>query len=114
MSKNSSCSVLLGGLKEGNKKAFCRLFELYWEPMFVMAKSFLSNDDLAKDIVQNIWVKLWRERERTFFGLPLSHRDRFFGKFSSWGIGYITPDGSVLHHGIVIRIWKSLFVYRIF
>ena len=55
---------MLEGLKEGNKKAFCQLFELYWEPMFVTAKSYLLNDDLAKDIVQNIWVKLWTERER--------------------------------------------------
>ena len=55
--------LLLGEFKKGNQKAFRGLFDLFWEPMFLNARSIVSNADIAKDIVQNIWVDLWQKRE---------------------------------------------------
>ncbi|MGJ8716209.1 RNA polymerase sigma factor [Maribacter stanieri] len=55
--------LLLSQYRNGNRKAFQKLFELYWEPMFLKAKSILSSEDVAKDIVQDIWVELWKRRE---------------------------------------------------
>ena len=55
--------LLLSQYRNGNRKAFQKLFELYWEPMFLKAKSILSSEDVAKDIVQDVWVELWKRRE---------------------------------------------------
>lgn len=55
--------LLLSQFRNGNQKAFHKLFELYWESMFLKAQSILGDRDLAKDIVQDIWVELWKSRE---------------------------------------------------
>ncbi|WP_339710690.1 sigma-70 family RNA polymerase sigma factor [uncultured Kriegella sp.] len=61
--KSYTNELLVTQFKNGNKKAFQKLFEQYWESMFVQAKAILSDGDIAKDIVQEIWVELWRSKE---------------------------------------------------
>ncbi len=65
MSEKSSYTndLLFVQFKKGNGKAFRKLFELYWEPMFIRAKSMVRNEDVAKDIIQDIWKDLWERRE---------------------------------------------------
>ncbi|MEP3371962.1 MAG: sigma-70 family RNA polymerase sigma factor [Maribacter dokdonensis] len=55
--------LLVSQFKCGNRKAFHKLFEMYWESMFLKAKSIIFNEDVAKDVVQDIWVELWKGRE---------------------------------------------------
>jgi hypothetical protein len=54
--KLNTNDLLLADFQKGNQQAFRTLFELFWEPMFVNAKSIVRNADIAKDSVQNIWV----------------------------------------------------------
>nr|WP_299071032.1 RNA polymerase sigma-70 factor [uncultured Allomuricauda sp.] len=61
-SKNTN-NLLVGEFEIGNEKAFRKLFEMFWEPMFVDAKSIVSDADAAKDIVQNIWTNIWQKRK---------------------------------------------------
>ncbi|MGX1927782.1 sigma-70 family RNA polymerase sigma factor [Flagellimonas sp. 2504JD4-2] len=61
--KPKTNKLLLAELKKGNKKAFKKLFELFWEPMFTRAKSIVLDENAAKDVVQEIWVNLWQKRE---------------------------------------------------
>ncbi len=50
-----------GGL---NKKEFQQIFDLYFEPIkrFVYYKS--GNEELASDITQEVFLKLWEKRKR--------------------------------------------------
>ena len=61
--KPKTNKLLLAEFKKGNKKAFKKLFELFWEPMFINAKSIVLDENAAKDVVQEIWVNLWQKRE---------------------------------------------------
>lgn len=61
--KSNTNKLLLEQFKNGNRKAFRKLFELFWEPMFVNAKSILMDEGIAKDIVQDIWLNLWQKRD---------------------------------------------------
>ncbi|WP_411029300.1 RNA polymerase sigma-70 factor [Spongiimicrobium sp. 3-5] len=61
--KSNSNKLLLEEFKNGNQKAFRKLFDLFWEPMFVKAKAIVMDNGIAKDIVQDIWVSLWQKRE---------------------------------------------------
>ncbi len=62
--KNISTNKLIfKEFRNGNQKAFRKLFELFWEPMFVKAKVVVKNEAVAQDIVQNIWLNLWQKRE---------------------------------------------------
>jgi len=54
--------LLVEEFKNGNQKAFKKLYELYWERMFFNAKMILVNEALAKDVVQEIWINLWEKR----------------------------------------------------
>jgi len=61
--KTQTDQLLLIGLGEGNKRAFRKLFDLFWEPMFQNAISRVKDAAIAKDIVQNIWVVIWQQRQ---------------------------------------------------
>jgi len=63
VAKPKTNKLLLAEFKKGNKKAFKKLFELFWEPMYVSARSIIIDENIAKDIVQDIWVNLWQKRE---------------------------------------------------
>ncbi|WP_190809555.1 RNA polymerase sigma-70 factor [Flagellimonas sp. S3867] len=65
VTKPKTNKLLLAEFKKGNKKAFKKLFELFWEPMFINAKSIVLDEDVAKDIVQEIWLNLWQKREHS-------------------------------------------------
>jgi RNA polymerase sigma-70 factor (family 1) len=60
---NHPNKFLLAELQKSNSEAFRKLFELYWESMFANAKTIVGRESVAKDIVQDIWVKLWDKRE---------------------------------------------------
>ncbi|MEC3908668.1 RNA polymerase sigma-70 factor [Tamlana sp. 2201CG12-4] len=61
--KTNSDKLLLLEFKKGNEKVFRKLFDLFWEPMFINAKSIVMDENVAKDIVQNVWINLWNHRE---------------------------------------------------
>lgn len=63
ISSKKTDNLLVGEFEKGNEKAFRKLFEMFWEPMFINAKSIVLDADAAKDIVQNIWTNIWQNRE---------------------------------------------------
>jgi RNA polymerase sigma-70 factor (family 1) len=50
-------------LKEGNSSAFTVIYERYWKQLFVIASKRLGDEDEAEEIVQEIFLNLWRRRE---------------------------------------------------
>lgn len=54
---------LLEQLKQGNKKAFSLLFNRYYKDLVLFGGNFLPNKQLCEDIVQSMFLKLWKDRE---------------------------------------------------
>lgn len=54
--------LLVKQFQSGNAKAFKKLFETYWEPMFLNAKTIIMDGPIAQDIVQNVWISIWNKR----------------------------------------------------
>ena len=50
INKFQTNSLLLKAFQESNKKAFRKLFDLYWEPMIVNAKIIVGDENIAKDL----------------------------------------------------------------
>lgn len=50
-------------LNQGSSVAFQILYERYWKKLFVIAAKRLENEDEAEEIVQDIFLNLWRRRE---------------------------------------------------
>lgn len=54
---------LAGLLKTGEEKAFREIYERHWKKSYLAARRRLNDDDIAEEVVQDIFCKLWRRRE---------------------------------------------------
>ncbi len=68
--------ILIEGLKEGNKRIFDYLFHLYYSGLVVYAIKYVENKDVAEDIVQDFFVKVWTSRAS--IQIDLSLKSYFF------------------------------------
>ncbi len=59
-SKNTQ---LILDLKEGDPKAYTFLVNTYHHKLCVYAYSFTHDHDLAEDIVQNVFMRIWNKRK---------------------------------------------------
>ncbi|MBC9797319.1 RNA polymerase sigma-70 factor [Sinomicrobium weinanense] len=50
-------------VKQGDERAFETLYHLYANNLFVIAKSYLRDDYLAEEVVQDIFISLWDRRK---------------------------------------------------
>jgi len=57
-------NILIEGLKEGNVKIYDYLFHYYYSGMVVFVQKYIPDNDLAEDIVQEFFVKLWIKHEQ--------------------------------------------------
>ena len=55
---------LLRRLKEGDKESFRIIFERNAPVFLAFARRLLRDPDVAEDIVQNVFMRLWIARER--------------------------------------------------
>jgi RNA polymerase sigma-70 factor (family 1) len=51
--------ILVDGLKTRDVKSFESIYDKYWEKLFISAFNVLKDEDICKDIVQEIFISLW-------------------------------------------------------
>lgn len=56
--------ILLHKIKKGDLNEFEKLFKLYYPLLCFYALKFVQDTDLAKEIVQDLFCKIWEDRER--------------------------------------------------
>lgn len=49
-------------IKAGNQKAFREAYDAYHKRVFAMGLKFLKSEELAKEVVQDVFIKIWRNR----------------------------------------------------
>jgi RNA polymerase sigma-70 factor (ECF subfamily) len=64
---------LVSLLKKGDEKAFTELYERFWEALFYKAGKKLKDLAEAENIVQDIFLDLWKRREVLEITGELSH-----------------------------------------
>ena len=55
---------LITAMKNGDQKAFEELYERYWPEVYSMIYRRVRDKEVTKDIVQDIFINLWRYRDR--------------------------------------------------
>ncbi len=60
----SNNKILVEHLRKGDENAFVYLMDAYHKKLCVYAKSLCSDVYLAEDIVQNIFVSVWEQRQK--------------------------------------------------
>ncbi|MCR8668965.1 RNA polymerase sigma factor [Aestuariibaculum sp. M13] len=56
-------SDLINALKQGEAKAYSFLVDHFHHKLCIYAFSLCHDDDIAKDIVQNVFISIWKRRE---------------------------------------------------
>lgn len=51
-------------IRSGDSSAFSWLFRKYYEPLYFFATRWIRDTQVAEDIVQDLFVKLWTNRQR--------------------------------------------------
>ena len=54
---------LLVELRDGNEKAFSKIFDTYQKYLYALACRYLMSDNFAEDAVQYTFMRLWEGRE---------------------------------------------------
>ncbi len=60
-------------LKNDNEAAFERLFHKYYAPLCLFASHYLHDDQLAEEIVQDVFVKIWANRKQIDIGTSVKN-----------------------------------------
>lgn len=50
-------------LSHGDESAFLQLYNKYWNRIYLLALTYLKSTELAQDIVQDVFLKVWDQRE---------------------------------------------------
>jgi RNA polymerase sigma-70 factor (ECF subfamily) len=79
-------------IKKGNKTAFEMLFQTHYQRMCAYAVSFVSQDDLAEDIVAEIFIRLWEKRESV--DITVSVSSYLFQSVKNSCINYLNREKS--------------------
>jgi RNA polymerase sigma-70 factor (ECF subfamily) len=64
MREISHDTILIEGLKEGNVKLYDYIFHYYYSGLVVFVQKYIPESNVAEDIVQDFFVKLWINRQR--------------------------------------------------
>jgi len=63
MVKPANLEMILADLANNDKHAFDELYRLYYPKLYVYSKSFLKIDSGIDDILQEVFVKVWMNRQ---------------------------------------------------
>lgn len=54
---------VIENLKKGNESSLSLLYKAYSEPLFIYAYNILKNKEACEDIIQEVFLNIWRKRE---------------------------------------------------
>lgn len=54
---------LISQLINGDKHAYAEIYERYFQPLFVFAYKKIRDEEIAKDMVQELFIRVWERRE---------------------------------------------------
>lgn len=62
MAENPGNEHFIEALQQGSEEAFTEIYQRYWYKMFLVAFRKLQDKEAAEEIIQDIFMRLWKER----------------------------------------------------
>ena len=56
--------ILIDRLRNGDESALTELYNKFWQSLFVSAYNVLKDKELCEDIIQDIFMNIWHNREK--------------------------------------------------
>jgi RNA polymerase sigma-70 factor (family 1) len=88
-------------LQDGDQRAFNEIYKRHWSGIFLVAKNRLGSEDDAYEVVQNIFLGLWRKRSS--FELNKNFSVYFAVATKYEVLKSISKQGHLDHHRNVLR-----------
>ena len=85
---NNSEDRLVHGLKNGDEKVFEELFKTYYTPLCEYCMRYVSDADMAEEIVQDLFFKMWVKREE--LNINVSIKAYIFTSLRNHALNYIS------------------------
>lgn len=60
---NLTDNQLIELLKSGDEHAFTEIYNRFWKMLFTTAHAIIQDQEIAKDVVQNVFIGLWQRRD---------------------------------------------------
>jgi RNA polymerase sigma-70 factor (ECF subfamily) len=117
-------TVLINRLREGDKLALTDLYNTYWQLLFISAYNIIKDKELCEDIIQDIFMNIWHNREKLEINISLKgylyacaryqvfnhfkkNKDKihieFFNDLDK-RFQYATPETEMMHNELVQEI----------
>jgi hypothetical protein len=64
-------AVLIKRLREGDTLALTELYNTYWQSLFMSAYNIIKDKELCEDIIQDIFMNIWHNREKLEINISL-------------------------------------------
>lgn len=73
MSKSdlNSDTILINRLRNGDESALTELYNKFWQSLFVSSYNVLKDKELCEDIIQDIFMNIWHNREKLEINISL-------------------------------------------
>lgn len=73
MSKSdlNSDIILINRLRNGDESALTELYNKFWQSLFVSSYNVLKDKELCEDIIQDIFMNIWHNREKLEINISL-------------------------------------------
>jgi len=81
---------LIERIRAGEEKAFEMLFKQYYESLCVFALRYLPDEDAAKDLVQDMFFKIWEKRDS--FYITTSLESYLYRSVHNLSINYLNHE----------------------
>lgn len=56
--------ILIGRLRNGDESALTELYNKFWQSLFMSAYNVLKDKELCEDVIQDIFMNIWNNREK--------------------------------------------------
>ncbi|GAA4234590.1 RNA polymerase sigma-70 factor [Postechiella marina] len=53
---------IINQLKRGDKKALTKLYDSYWQALYISSYNLLKDKELCEEIIQDVFIDLWKSR----------------------------------------------------
>ena len=70
---NTDDEKLFSFIEKGDKGAFTQAYDRYHKLLYVLAYRYLMNADMAEDVVQHVFSRLWEFRSELRVGISLKN-----------------------------------------
>ncbi len=117
-------TVLINRLREGDTFALTELYNTYWQLLFISAYKIIKDKELCEDIIQDIFMNIWRNREKLEINISLKgylyacaryqvfnqfrkNKDKIQVEFFSdldQRFQYATPETQMMHEELVQQL----------